>query len=102
MFVYVYSLGLPPTQDASHHQDYYIFSREPYKPSFATVTGWGVDPMYSIYTGFLLYIDIEQYRINRIFFTYAHYMIFNSQPVLVLYDIYDICHFLYQSNPHVL
>ena len=21
-------LGLPPTQDASHHQDYYIFSRE--------------------------------------------------------------------------
>ena len=23
-----YPLGLPPTQDASHHQDYYIFSRE--------------------------------------------------------------------------
>ena len=23
-----YKLGLPPTQDASHHQDYYIFSRE--------------------------------------------------------------------------
>ncbi len=23
-----YGLGLPPTQDASHHQDYYIFSRE--------------------------------------------------------------------------
>ena len=23
-----YRLGLPPTQDASHHQDYYIFSRE--------------------------------------------------------------------------
>ena len=22
-----YTLGLPPTQDASHHQDYYIFSR---------------------------------------------------------------------------
>ena len=39
-----YTLGLPPTQDASHHQDYYIFSRESQpKPSFATVTGWGVD-----------------------------------------------------------
>ena len=23
-----YWLGLPPTQDSSHHQDYYIFSRE--------------------------------------------------------------------------
>ncbi len=23
-----YILGLPPTQDASHHQDYYIFSGE--------------------------------------------------------------------------
>ena len=23
----IYMLGLPPTQDASHHQDYYIFSR---------------------------------------------------------------------------
>ena len=30
-------LGLPPTQDSSHHQDYYIFSRESQpKPSFAT------------------------------------------------------------------
>ena len=30
-------LGLPPTQDASHHQDYYIFSRESQpKPSFVT------------------------------------------------------------------
>ncbi len=32
-----YILGLPLTQDASHHQDYYIFSRESQpKPSFAT------------------------------------------------------------------
>ena len=40
-----WKFGLPPTQDSSHHQDYYIFSRESQpKPSFATVTGWGVDP----------------------------------------------------------
>ena len=38
-----------PPPSNSHHQDYYIFSREsrnPYKPSFATVTGWGVDPIF--------------------------------------------------------
>ena len=29
-----------------HHQDYYNFRiGNPYKPSFATVTGWGVGPM---------------------------------------------------------
>ena len=32
-----YKLDLPPTQDCTHHQDYYIFSRESRpKPSFAT------------------------------------------------------------------
>ena len=33
----MYTLGCPPAQDASHHQEYYIFSRgsQP-KPSFAT------------------------------------------------------------------
>ena len=32
-----HSLGCPPSQDSSHHQDYYIFSRESQpKPSFAT------------------------------------------------------------------
>ena len=30
----------------SHHQDYYIFPRDPYKPAFATVTGRGPHPMY--------------------------------------------------------
>ncbi len=45
---YLYSLGLPPTQDASHHQDYYIFSRG----SLLTFIchwnpGRGVDPIYS-------------------------------------------------------
>ena len=30
----------------SHHQDYYIFSRDSYKPSFATVTGRGDSPTY--------------------------------------------------------
>ena len=46
-----YTLGLPPTQDASHHQDFYIFSRESQpKPSFATGdSGWGVDPKYTIH-----------------------------------------------------
>ena len=35
----------PPSN--SHHQDYYIFSRESQpKPSFATITGWGVDLKY--------------------------------------------------------
>ena len=43
-----YTLGLPPTQDSSHHQDYYIFSRESQpKPLFATVTGRGDNPSYT-------------------------------------------------------
>ena len=39
-------LDLPPTQDASHHQDLYIFfSRESRtKPSFVTCCQWGGDP----------------------------------------------------------
>ena len=33
------------TQDASHHQDHYIFDRgSRTKPTLSTVTGWGVDP----------------------------------------------------------
>ena len=39
------TLDLPPTQDASHNQDWYIFSiGNPHKPLFATVAGSGVDP----------------------------------------------------------
>ena len=34
----------PPTQDASHQQDYHIFCTDPYRPVFAAVTEWGVDP----------------------------------------------------------
>ena len=35
---------ISPTQDASHHQDSFIFSRESQtKPLFVTLTGWGVD-----------------------------------------------------------
>ena len=43
-----YNLGCPPAQHASHHQDYYIFSRgsQP-KPSFATVTRRGDNPNYN-------------------------------------------------------
>ena len=36
---------VPPPSN-SHHQDYYIFSRDPYKPSFATITGRGDNPTY--------------------------------------------------------
>ena len=38
------TLSCPPAQDASPHQDYYTFSRDPYKSSFATVTGRGDKP----------------------------------------------------------
>ena len=43
-----YTLGCPPAQDSSHHQDYSVFSRgsQP-KPSFATVTGRGDNPRYT-------------------------------------------------------
>ena len=37
---------VPPPSN-SHHQDYHIFSRDPYKPSFATVTGRGDNPSYN-------------------------------------------------------
>ena len=46
-----YGLGLPPTQDSSHHQDYETYLvGNPYKQKNATVTGWGVDPMYGYVT----------------------------------------------------
>ena len=35
-----------PLPSNSDHQDYYIFSREPYKPLFATVTGKRPHPSY--------------------------------------------------------
>jgi len=38
------NLGLPPTQDASQHQDYSIFSRVSLYISIY-LTGWRVDPM---------------------------------------------------------
>ena len=37
-----------PPPSNSDHQDYYIFNRESQpKPSFVTVTGWGVDRIYT-------------------------------------------------------
>ena len=52
--IYIYYIHwiYPRTQDASHHQDYSIFSKESRtKPLFVTVTGWGVDRIYIyIYT----------------------------------------------------
>ena len=43
---YTFGLELLPTQDASHHQDYSMFSRESQKPpSFVTgILGGGVRP----------------------------------------------------------
>ena len=57
--IYIYYIHwiYPRTQDASHHQDYSIFSRESRtKPLFVTVTGWGIDRIY-IYT-YCIYIFI--------------------------------------------
>ena len=42
--MYRYVLGVAPSQDSSDHQDYYIFSRDPHKPSYATVAGTGTTP----------------------------------------------------------
>ena len=49
-FLHAFNLGCPPSQDASHHQDYYIFSiGDPYKPSFATDTGRGDNPTFNLH-----------------------------------------------------
>ena len=41
-------LGTTPQPSNSHHQDYSLFSRESQpKPSFMTVTGWGVDQRFN-------------------------------------------------------
>ena len=48
--IYILNYSIPPPSN-SDHQDYYIFSRDPYKPSFATLTGRGDNPIYIyIYT----------------------------------------------------
>ena len=60
---YVYTLDLPPTQDASHHQDHEPFLvGNPCKPSFVTVTGWGVDQMY---TSIYIYIYMGNVHIKN-------------------------------------
>ena len=47
-FPIFYTLGCPPSQDASDHQDYYVFFvGGAYKPGFATVTGRGDNPLYT-------------------------------------------------------
>ena len=54
-------LGCPPSQDACHHQDYYIFSRgsQP-KPSFATgILGGGTTQLISIF------IPSDNYKTNK-------------------------------------
>ena len=48
-----YNLGVAPSQDASHHQDYEpVLIGNPYKPSFATVTGRGPHPRYNAIASF--------------------------------------------------
>ena len=49
--MYGYVLGVAPSQDSSDHQDYYIFSRDPHKPSYATVAGRGPTPKICYYLG---------------------------------------------------
>ena len=47
-----------PLSSNSPHQDYYIFSGDPYKPSFATVTGWGDNPTYDGYLSSIFVCDL--------------------------------------------
>ena len=52
----LWSLGCPPSQDSSHHQDYETFLvGDPYKPSFATVTGRGDNPIWSWFWFLMLF-----------------------------------------------
>ena len=48
--LFIMPWNYPPPSN-SHHQDYYMFNRESLpklpKPSFVTVTGWGVDLNYA-------------------------------------------------------
>ena len=54
-----YILELPPTQDASHHPDYSIFSRESQpKPSFVTLLGGGVDQSYNHRIVIFVYVPV--------------------------------------------
>ena len=43
----IHTFDLPPTQHASHHQDYPFLGLGIPINSFATVTGWGVDPIHT-------------------------------------------------------
>ena len=57
-----FRLGCPPSQDASHHQDYEPFLvGDPSKPSFATVTGRGDNPRFRhvLFTLFPTILEVE-------------------------------------------
>ena len=51
MWLERYTLGCPPSQDSSHHQDYYICRiGDPYKPSFPLLLGRGTTQgIYTVY-----------------------------------------------------
>ena len=46
-YILLYTLGLPPPVTVTTRIVTFLVGN-PYKPSFATVTGWGVDPIYTI------------------------------------------------------
>ena len=60
LYIYIFILGLPPTQDASDHQDFETcLEWNPCiqkKDLLATVTGWSVD---SLYINIYIYISIH-------------------------------------------
>ena len=73
---------VPPPSN-SHHQDYYIFSRDPYNPSLATVTGRGDNPRYGYLT---CYLDINYEEFVRelwipvcLSYNYVNYCV--NQPI---------------------
>lgn len=59
--IYIYILDPPPTQDARQCCSYIAFLGSGSPIILATVTGWGVHPIYDI-----LYIYIQSYQINRL------------------------------------
>ena len=66
----MHDLGVPPSQDASDHQDFHIFSRGfPPALSFATVTGKGAYPTYNheniyIYMPLVMFVSFTNQRTN--------------------------------------
>ena len=52
-----------PPPSNSHHLDYSILVGNPYKPSFVTVTGWGVDLRYIIPASYVSLPEMGNFEI---------------------------------------